>query len=246
MSAALLGSLGFIIPQLIIRIPLLTLLASTQGYAGFAAAHPVALLFLVALSAALFETAGRLFVFGVLLKNNLCSVTAFGAGLGHGAAESILLIGGTYISNLSLALMINTGTLPAGEAYAIAAQTLASTDPQLFLAAGAERVFTLAIQLALSVTVCFFMAKGRTLFGALFAIAVHTAIDFFIPLLSLNGAPTALTESILLIIAVGALALAMRERKKFKSAAGTDADDAGADDDAGDNSGDDITDGGNN
>ena len=74
---------------------------------GFLLSVPVA-----SFTAGLFEETGRLVVMLLLLKafHRLADGLAF--GLGHGGLEAMLLVGLTYVSNLVLAVLMNTGGWP--------------------------------------------------------------------------------------------------------------------------------------
>lgn len=103
------------------------------------------------LPAALFEETGRWTAFRFFLKNHLTAETALMYGAGHGGAESILIVGITYISNIVTSIMINSGTFE---------NTMSTLDNNLkqtayeqlsplwtssagtFLMAGVERIFS--------------------------------------------------------------------------------------------------------
>ena len=58
-SAWLLGAAGFVVTQVLIRIPILNGLSQNAGFLTFAQAHPVVYGFSLAFTAGLFELAGR-------------------------------------------------------------------------------------------------------------------------------------------------------------------------------------------
>ena len=59
-SAWLLGAAGFFVPQIVIRTPILTWLATKEGFVSFAQSHLLLYALLMAFTAGLFEMAGRL------------------------------------------------------------------------------------------------------------------------------------------------------------------------------------------
>ena len=73
-KAIIAGALGFVIPQLFIRIPILQLLGANPSVTQFSEDNKYLFLLILAFSAGLFETAGRLIVLKVLSKTN-CHIT---------------------------------------------------------------------------------------------------------------------------------------------------------------------------
>ena len=96
-SAWLLGAAGFLVPQILIRFPILAALSRTDGFVAFAQAHPLIYGFALAFTAGLFEVVGRYAVARILQKN-LTYRRALAAGLGHGGIEAILITGLAYVS----------------------------------------------------------------------------------------------------------------------------------------------------
>lgn len=64
-----------------------------------------------ALAAGLFEETGRLVAMKFFMKKNLDKGNALMYGVGHGGVEAILLVGLTYVNNIVISIMINTGTI---------------------------------------------------------------------------------------------------------------------------------------
>ena len=120
-----------------------------------------------------------------LMKNRLTEENAVMYGIGHGGAESLLLVGMTYVSNLAAAVMINAGALDLllsgldASARAQAAEQLSAlwtTPPHLFFLAGVERLSAFALQICLSCIVCRAVRdKKPALF--ILAVALHFAVD---------------------------------------------------------------------
>lgn len=159
----LIGMLGFFASQLIIRIPLLSILSSQSWYVDFAS-NILGISIFLGLTAAIFETFGRLLVFKVLLKKNHLYGDGIMAGLGHGAIEAIALVGLAYINNIVFSIMINTGAIQtlmdslASNPVAMAStkqgiDTLINTPASIFLVSGFERIFTIIVHITLSLIV---------------------------------------------------------------------------------------------
>ena len=129
------------------------------------------------LAAGIFEETGRRVAFRFILKKRRTRVTALGYGIGHGGCEAALLLSVTYISNLVLLSMANSGAVLPQEVQAAVAQ-LAEVPAAAFLWAGVERISAMALHMALSVLVFASETQPgkRGLFFA--AVLMHAAVDF--------------------------------------------------------------------
>ena len=184
-SAWIIGALGFFIPQMLIRLPILTLLS--PQLAKFAAFSPLLYALTLAVTAGLFELAGRILAARVM-GNRLTPKRALAAGLGHGGIEAMVIIGISYINNLVYIVMIQNGTFDALLAQSasspeVVAQleqvrtALLTTSPAMFLLAGYERLLTMVCQAAMSVMVCYGMASGKPGKYILLCLGLHTLLD---------------------------------------------------------------------
>lgn len=186
-SAWFLGAAGFVVFQLFLRSPILSVLSSFEGFQKFAGEHYIWYAIFLGFTAGLFEVMGRVCVASIL-SERLTFERGVAAGLGHGSVEAILLVGITYISNLLYATMINNGTydsvieetLAAGADAAglyAAKSALTDTPAYVFGLAGFERILTMICHLALSLVVCYFVAKKQTMKGVIISLAFHTVLD---------------------------------------------------------------------
>jgi len=215
------GMLGYFVPQMIIRTPILQALSRTDGYAAFVNQYTVPVLVVLALTAGLFETTGRLLVFTLVLKNRRGYFDGLAAGAGHGAIESIGLVGVTYFNNLTLSILINSGdlsalysALPQETADDIVA-VMTGTAPAMFLASGVERVLTMAFHTAMSVLLLLFIVKGATALGFLLVTGIHAALDFVVPMLSLSGVNIWITEGALAVVALVCIYLLIKLKDRI-------------------------------
>lgn len=237
-TAWLLGAAGFFIMQIIIRIPILNMLALTAGFQSFVAKHYVLYCLVVAFTAGLFELIGRYAVAKVMAKN-LSYEKGFAAGLGHGGIEAIIVIGMTYLNNLLYIGMINSGTfdgiveqtaaLGVDTASLIAIKdALIDTNSAVFLLAGYERILTMILHVALSLLVCYFVCKKQDLKGIFICLVCHWMVDFVAPLV--NGMATEYMRNMisqttayiivyvfLTIVAVASVMAIMNIRKKWSA-----------------------------
>ena len=182
-SAWIIGALGFFIPQMLIRLPILTLMS--PQLTRLSQFSPLLYALGLAVTAGLFELAGRILAARVM-GNRLTPKRALAAGLGHGGIEAIVIIGISYINNLVYIVMIQNGTFDALLAQSspeVVAQleqvrtALLTTSPAMFLLAGFERLLTMICQAAMSVMVCYGMASGKPGKYILLCLGVHTLLD---------------------------------------------------------------------
>lgn len=186
-SAWLLGAAGFFVTQILIRLPILTVLQSQSWFAVFAQNNPFIYAFGLAFTAGLFELAGR-FAVAKLMENHMTWKRSLAAGLGHGGIEAILLIGMTYVNNLIYIAMINSGffdTLIAQTAglgvdvtqLELIRTQLVGMAPSMFLLAGFERLLAMTGHLAMSVLVCYGVAHKKVGICVLLCLGIHTLMD---------------------------------------------------------------------
>lgn len=234
-SAWLLGAVGFVIPQLCIRLPILTTLQKLNWFLRFSQNHLFAYAFSLAFTAGLFELAGRFAVAQGLRKNLTCR-RALAAGLGHGGVEAMMIIGMSYINNLVYIFMINNGTFDAMLAQSAAAgvdnapllyyqDALLHTASPMFLLAGLERLLTMTAHAAMSMLVCYGVAHKKTVPCVLVCLAIHTFIDLTAGLSLLSG--TVLSQTavytiiylVLTVVAVFSLYIIRTLRSRWNTAA---------------------------
>ncbi len=222
MSGAIIaGVLGFYIPQIVFRIPILQLLNSQTWYAEFIEQSPTLYALALGFSAALFETVGRIVVF-YFLRAKLSYTFGFGVGYGHGAIEAIYLVGLTYVNNLIYAFMINVGGVP-GLTEALGSEELAvglielfaDTPSSAFLMAGFERIMTMVIHIALSLIICYGFIVKKLIPCIAIVMTAHTLLDSASVLLSLNGVSMYIIELFILVIALLALAVIVKIKNIF-------------------------------
>ena len=92
--------------------------------------------------------------------------------------------------------------IPGMEATVEAITAISKNAPELFFLAGVERVFTIFFHIAISVLLCYFILKGKTLQGFLLSIVIHFSVDFIVTLMSTNGISVWLIEGVVLVVAV--------------------------------------------
>lgn len=242
-TAWLLGAAGFFVTQILVRVPIVSVLSSTEGYVKFAENNYVLYGFIMAFTAGLFELVGRYAVAKIMSKN-LTPERSLAAGLGHGGIEAMVIIGMSYISNLILAFIINSGsfdlliqaTAQQGadaatlDALELVKTQLAETSSGMFYLAGFERILTMIVHTAMSMIVCYYVSRKKDIIGMLICLAIHTALDFSLPII--NGMATdylgnvifqntayVLLYSLLTVFAAASVFIIIRIMKSWKNAA---------------------------
>lgn len=240
-QAWLIGAAGFFVLQMLIRIPILSVVSMNPSFSQFVTNNYILYCLILGFTAALFEVIAR---FGVakILQKNISFEKAFAAGLGHGGIESMLLIGMTYINNLLYSFMINIGTFDVMIAQVGATGTLTpeqmeqlngiktaliETGTGAFYLAGYERILTMICHAAMSLLVCYMVYKKKAMLGVFIAFAIHFCIDSISPLI--NGMATEylgnrisqntayiLIYSFLTVISFGCVVIIVKISKKWK------------------------------
>lgn len=142
----------------------------------YSLSYPTLTIFIISLSAGIFEEIGRLLGYKIFLKRELIWENGIGYGIGHGGVESILMVGVNFLIYFVISILNNLGN-PISSISQIVLETLIKTPSYQFLIPGVERVFALSIQIALSLIVLYGV-KYKKFFYLLIAIIFHTIIDF--------------------------------------------------------------------
>jgi uncharacterized membrane protein YhfC len=138
------------------------------------------------LMAGLFEETARFISFNVMKRKYHKIGAGLSYGIGHGGIEAIIIVGIAMINNMVLSFMINAGTIEniakdlTGETLIqMNAQitALVTTAPYLFLISGIERLFTLIVQIALSIIVFYGVFCRNKWWLYPLAIIIHAIID---------------------------------------------------------------------
>ena len=241
-KALALGAAGFVLLQMIIRMPILNIVSLIPGFGTFVAEYYVLYCLILALTAALFEVVAR---FGVakILQKKINYEQGVAAGLGHGGIEAILIVGMTYINNLLYAIMINLGSFQGmikdalrtsgpevAEQLIMVMDSLVETPSYLFYLAGYERVLTVIFHTAMSLLVCYLVYKKKAVLGVSIAFVAHFLVDFIAPLINGLATPylgSVITEgtayviiySFLTVVAIASFVVIVMIGKKWKKEA---------------------------
>lgn len=161
--------------------------------------------------AGLFEETGRFIAFKTVLKKQDKDVNALMYGAGHGGFEAAVLLGITMISNIAIAVMINSGNTSvltetlSGDALTqmeAALEDMTTTAPYIFLIGIIERVFAVTLQIALSVIVWTAVKNKKRWYLYPAAILIHFVVDAAAVILMHYNVPTLLIEVLVGVMAV--------------------------------------------
>jgi uncharacterized membrane protein YhfC len=197
----LLGAAAFFVSQICLRIPLMNLLAGQSWYQAFAT-HLIPYMLVLAFSAGVFEETARLGG-ALLLKKQRSYKDMISFGLGHGFCEVILLVGFSYVSNMALCLLINSGAqIPVDPAVLeTATAQLMAVAPTDILWGVLERFSTVIFHIFATVLV--FQGVKRRKPGYYFlALLAHTLVNFGSVLLARYGG-IFISEMVLFLAALG-------------------------------------------
>ena len=197
----LFGAAAFFLSQIVLRIPLISILSGQSWFQAFAANYfPYALC--LSFSAGLFEESARLGG-ALLLKKHRNYKDVISFGLGHAFCEVIILIGVSHINSIVLSLAINSGNglsmLPS-ETLEITIAQLAALDPLNFIWGILERFSAVLFHIFATVLVFKGVTKKKIHYYFL-AILAHTLFNFLGVLLA-RFAGIVITEIVLLAAAL--------------------------------------------
>ncbi len=183
-KGVLLGMGCFTATQILLRIPLLSLLSLWADYIVFQSLYPVAYLSLLSLSAGIFEEIGRYIFIRFFMKKSRCA-DAFAFGAGHGGIEAVLLVGLSQF-----ALIFLTGGSLAG---------YCASD---FLLSGAERIFAICAHIGLSLIIWYGVNRRKSGFFVSLCITLHGIFNFSAAYLQYLGVNGYIIEAVIALLGI--------------------------------------------
>lgn len=173
------GIVAFVVSQIVLRIPILQLLATQAWYLSFAQNIIPYGLFL-GLTAGIFEEVAR-FIACALLKKHRRYEDGIAFGLGHGGIEAVLLVGISLLYSIFIIFMYNNGQLAAlGLPAAQEAATVANLEaltPGTALMGGVERILAMGMHISFSIVIFTGFMRGKKWRYLILAILAHAAVD---------------------------------------------------------------------
>lgn len=174
------------------------------------------------LAAGIFEEIGRFFAFKVLVKKHHRYNNGLSYGLGHGGIEAILIGGFSAVNSLLVYSMVQSGKLDQllgahlpSEQITLIKNQFANATIWLYAAGGMERLFAIALHIALSILVLYGVRQKQFKY-VIYAILFHAAVNF-IPGLYQAGVFTNILyiEIFLFSIAVLSIIFTIKMKPKF-------------------------------
>jgi len=159
-----------------------------------------------AFAAGIFEETGRFIGFKFLLRGRERWEDGIAYGIGHGGIEALLIGGAAAAQNLYFSLTMREGS-----------SVLSDTAPYLFLVSGFERMFAMALQVALSLLVLYGVKEKKFRY-VIYAVLIHAAVDFPAALYQKGVISNIFAiEGGLLIVAAASMYFIVRSGKAFNS-----------------------------
>ncbi|MEC1177788.1 YhfC family glutamic-type intramembrane protease [Metasolibacillus meyeri] len=176
----ILGVVAFSCSQLLIRIPLINFIAKESStYQFWSATKPMLILFLLALSAGIFEETARWLAMRFFLKTyTLRNGILF--GLGHGGIEAVTIVGIPVVVN-----------------YFYIMQPF-----QLYMS-GIERLCAMGIHVCLSIFVLIAVRQGKFIYCS-YAILLHATVNFATGFVAMHTTPL-MTEVCLVVLSTAVI-----------------------------------------
>ena len=194
-TTIIIGAATFFLFVFVLEKPIQALVISKNFSLGmFLSSHPVLWAFVIGLFPGIFEETGRLLAFKTLLKNRKNKETAISYGIGHSCFEVMAILGISYITYLTYACMINSGTFvnvinqvaekapgQVGALYTLADQIAKITISGIW-AGFIERVFSILFHIGVSILVFYACKDNKKFWLFPLAIILHTLSDFVVGL----------------------------------------------------------------
>ncbi len=210
-KAVAVGALVFFVFQILLRIPLLSLLAGMGWIKNITGSGSwLNILFyalFLAFTAGIFEEVGRYLGFKFFLRKELAWKNGVAFGVGHGGAEAVLLVGFGTFNYIIYSLLINAGKFSSLVAAKLPSQVaenlrnlLVNSPPWMFGLGGVERIMAMMIHIGFSVLVLYSVMARKPRF-LLYAVLLHGIVNLPAGLYQLKVLNIWITEVFVLIAA---------------------------------------------
>ncbi len=210
----LLGMFGFFVAQILIRVPVLQLLAGHQWFIDFENGLPVLYTLFLSFTTALVETASRFIILKFAVKKEVGFQSGLGTGFGHGACETLAYVGLVSLVNLMVCIMINTNSLAGTANYEKIKESIVAQSPSTFFASGTERLLAMLIHIGISIIIAYYIKKGLSLSAFGIGLAVHCFYDFTVKTITQTGVSVWFTILAMAVFALLLTFVSIRIRKK--------------------------------
>ncbi len=186
-KGVLLGAACFTLTQILLRLPMLSVMSLWADYVVFQSVYPILNLAFLSFSAGLFEEIGR-FVFMKFFMKSSKTADAIAFGAGHGSVEAVLLVG---LSQFALVLL--TGG------------SLAGYSASEFFLSGAERVFAICTHIGLSLIIWSGIKRRMSGLFVPLCVVLHGVFNFTASYLQFLGVNMYIVEGVIAFAGVSLL-----------------------------------------
>lgn len=173
------------------------------------------------LAAGLFEETGRYISMKLFMKKDLTKQNAFMYGIGYGGAEAVVVGTMTYVSNIAVSVMINSGQFEpilaqldeAAKAQVEQYSALWNLPAYEFLLAGLERASAFVLQLCFTYIIYCAVKNKKPAFYVL-SVFMHFAVDAGTVLLLKKAMLPSVTVELILVAVTAVLATVIYKQYK--------------------------------
>ncbi|MEG2832685.1 MAG: YhfC family glutamic-type intramembrane protease [Ruthenibacterium sp.] len=163
LAAAAVGALCFFVGAMILEQLLHSLVFSLVPTLRL---MPIPYVLYGCFAAGIFEETARLLGLKLLCRKDKSAAIGFGYGIGHGGIEAILVVG--VLAALNLSAMLGAQELPAAQIA-----QLNAAPAFVFFMGGVERIFAIALHLALSMLIWMVVVKRLPFYFYFVSILLH-------------------------------------------------------------------------
>lgn len=208
------GAFAFAMAELVIRMPLLYyILPQFDWYKALLhAAWPanIAYILLFSISAALVQEPARFIAFSVM-KQRREFTDGLSFGIGHAGIDVLLMVGVTSFFNLLMAIMINsTSTIPPESI-----KVFLDVPALYFLLDGVEKIFIMAMQIALSLFMLKSFAAHKKVLYLVAAIVLHGTAVLAVSIAQAMAGRLA-SAGVLMVVAVLSVLYIIRQARQWQ------------------------------
>ncbi|MGL5634521.1 MAG: YhfC family intramembrane metalloprotease [Sarcina sp.] len=211
------GVAVFFVSQILLRLPIMSILAINDEYVAFAAFYPILYVLFLSFTAGLFEEVGRYIGGKTIKKGSIGFKECIAFGLGHGGIEAILIVGIINIQNLLLYLFskgIIKSELFLGFTKETIVEVFNNTSPFLISLGGTERIFAIIFHIVASIIVLYGVKVGAKKYLFL-GIGIHTIFNFIgVTVTSVLG--VMLGQAAFLVMTIFLILLTKKMKKNFE------------------------------
>lgn len=212
----LVGMLCFFVSQILLRIPIISLVLPSMLWFHMLNLYPVVYAAFMGFTAGIFEEVGRFLFITHLLKKNRRYKDAIAFGVGHAGIEAVLITGISATMSFFYSILLRHDLAPNLVANAQVYSSIMSMTATDGLMTGVERIAALGIHIGLTVMVFEGINRKKPFLFLAAAIIIHGAVDMLSVLLyNVLGLNVLIVEGVLLFCAAILIWYAIKAKDRF-------------------------------